>query len=186
MGSEWVPSYYEKLIDDFEASLERRDTITNWSLTVFLGIIGFYFALLTQPSVSHLWRVALLLLSLALFMRFAVMDMYTYSFVKKWEYMKQRVESHWITNEPGLKELEADILALDHRGRTTASRWRMIRSLMRNGFLFIFSVVLVLLLYEMTGLGALTRTECFLIGATVFYLAFECAIFLTHPNLRQR
>jgi hypothetical protein len=182
----WLTRYYERLVEEYQFSLTRRDNITNWALTLFLAVIATYAVILTsQVVVSGFWKIALLLASLGLLVRFLSQSMIAYSFLRKWRYIENRIESHWASGQPSLEDIEVDIRKYDHGRHTPVSKWAMLWSQLRAGFLLIFIVLFGILYVELIGIPSITADYLVLFVGFVAYLIWELVIFLTYDQLRK-
>src|SRR5712692_2083549 len=118
----WLSQYYSKLQGESEFSHQRRDTVTNWALTLFLAVLATYAASLTsQIALPSFWKIAILLAGLGLLVRFFAMGMISYAFLRRWRYLENRLEQHWAYDDPSLGQLLEDIKKYDHGRRTTTS-----------------------------------------------------------------
>src|SRR5438445_4491337 len=146
----WISDYYNKLISEQDFSRSRRDTVTNWGLTLFLAIIAAYGASITASvDISHFWRLSILLIGLGLLLRFFSQGMIAYDFLAKWRDIANSIELHRAYASPALDEIRRDIKTYDHGKRTTVSWRHMLWSQLRAGFLLIFSVLLILVVVEL-------------------------------------
>jgi hypothetical protein len=185
-GEQWVAHYYQRLQNEYQFSLSRRDNITNWALTLFLAVVATYATIMTSQIVpSAFWRIAFLLVSLALLVRLFVQSMIAYSFLRRWRHLANMVESHWASGKPQLDGIVEAILKYDHGRRTTISKTAMLWSQLRAGFLLMFLVVLGVLSFELTYAQPVTfAVEC-LLGGFVIYLVWELGIFVTYDQLKR-
>src|SRR2546428_7390585 len=118
----WLSQYYAKLQSQSQFSLQRRDMVTNWGLTLFLAILATYAASLTsQIALPGYWKIVILLTGLGLLVRFFAQGMISYAFLRKWRYLENNLESYWASGTPLLKDLLQDVDKYDHGRRTPAS-----------------------------------------------------------------
>ena len=91
-NEDWISDYYNKLISEQNFSRSRRDTVTNWGLTLFLAVIAAYGASVTSSvEISHFWRLSVLLVGFGLLVRFFSQGMIAYAFHAKWRYIANSI-----------------------------------------------------------------------------------------------
>jgi len=185
-NDDWLKEYYSRLQSESQFSSTRRDNATNWGLTVFLGVIATYAALLTsQTSLPSIWRILLLLAALALEMRFFVQSMIAYSFLRRWRYLEQKIESHWSTGKPTLAEIVTDVQTYDHGRRATVSKRDMVWSQVRAGFLLVFLALAALLLRDVSKLSEMSLKIWGVFIGLAIYFMWEIYSFLTYDQLKK-
>ena len=64
LDDNWVEHYYSKAISEKIKDLDRRDTFTNWGLTIFIGFIAIYTEYI--KSLSDVCKISILLFTTAL------------------------------------------------------------------------------------------------------------------------
>jgi hypothetical protein len=182
---DWLASYYQRLQNEYQFSLARRDNVTNWALTLFIAVVTTYTALLTSQIVpSSIWRIGLLLVALGLMIRFFSQSMIAYAFLRRCRYIENGIEAHWAVGEPLLQQIVLDLQTYDHGRRATVTRLAMLWSQLRAGFLLIFLVLSAVLLFELSQTQMTNVTSLLLVGFLV-YVAWETAIFLQYDQLKR-
>jgi len=188
-NEDWISDYYNKLISEQNFSRSRRDTVTNWGLTLFLAVIAAYGASVTSSvEISHFWRLSVLLVGFGLLVRFFSQGMIAYAFHAKWRYIANSIELHRAYASPTLDEIRRNMKTYDHGKRTTVSRRHMLWSQLRAGFLFIFSVLLILIAVELVQvyqLGQWTWEVWALIMGIAVYILWEISIFVDYGQLKR-
>ena len=185
-NEDWLPSYYQRLVSEYQFSLGRRDSITNWALTLFLAIIAAYVAIVTsQTHVSSSWRIGLLLVALGLSTRFFFQSTIAYSFLRRWRYLENQIESHWATGKPSLQGLLIDFEVYDHGRRTTVTKFAMLWSQLRAGFLLIFLALSGVLSVEISHLPHLTPLLIVMFLGFSLYVVWEIVIFVSYDQLKK-
>ena len=98
-------------------------------------------------------------MALGLNTRFFFKSMIAYSFFRRWRYLENRIESHWVTGDPSIQEIVSDIVKYDHGRRTSVTKRSMLWSQLRAGFLLIFFVLSIVLLVELSHLPQLADSD---------------------------
>lgn len=189
-NAEWLKDYYTKLQNESQFSQTRREDITNWSLTLLLGVVTAYAALLTsQVTIPSFWKIGLLLMTLALTTRFFIQGSIAYMFLRRWRYLENQIESYWFatTGKPTLETIVSDIMTYDHDRHATITKWEMIKAQLRAGFLPIFAVLSALVIVEVVSISASGVSIpiyglflCF----PIYLLAWETRNFMKYDQLR--
>jgi hypothetical protein len=185
-NEDWLKEYYGRLQNESQFSSTRRDNATNWALTLFLGIIAAYVALLTsQTVVPSVWRIGLLLAGSILLIRFFVQSTIAYSFLRRWRYLENQIECHWAFEEPDMKKIVEEIRTYDHGRHATISRWDMIKAQLRSGFLLVFIGVAAALLHELRAMHQISLTIWVSLTGFLIYVIWEIYNFTTYDQLNK-
>ena len=127
--------------------MERKDKVLDWSIGILFVAIVAYAELLSnnQPSI---WRVYLLVGLSCFIMRLFSNSCLAYAYLKKWRYLLDFIEKHWMNGKSSLDDVKKEIEKYHYSPRTTEKRSYFIKHQLIGGFLLLFSVPFILLLFE--------------------------------------
>lgn len=146
-NSEWLIEYHSRVIEEYKFSMERKDRVTDWAIGIFFVTLVAYAELLRNGSPS-IWRISLIVGLLAFTMRLFCNSCLAYAYLKKWRYLLDSIEKHWMKNEPAINTLQNEIDTLHFLPRTTEKPAYFIRNQLLSGFLLLFMFPFFLLFYE--------------------------------------
>ena len=123
---DWLSSYYSRITEEYKISMERKDRALDWSITIFFIAFMAYAELLT--SKNFIWRIYLLLILELFLFRFFIGSIIAYSYLKKWRYIIQQIDSYHFKNVIDLEEIKTIIDTYDHKHTTTENARYFIKS----------------------------------------------------------
>lgn len=150
MDNEWLNNYYNRLQSEYQYSLNKKDLLTNWSLTIVVALFTIYFGLYNVVQVVVPWvKFALIVGTLVVLIHFFVNSLLAYGFLKKWREVREKIENYWITNDSELfNQIKKDLQTIDHGRRMTIGLSSVISSQLKAGFLVILLGPVILAIYE--------------------------------------
>lgn len=170
----------------FQVDVRRRDNITYWALvllgawmTVFIGFIS------GSTIVTTFWKVALLVGVTALLIRFYIHAVLAYAYIRKHKYLLSQVENYWISGNPTLDELKADIKNYDQKAHVTVTRKHMLWAQLRAGYFLILGIPFGGLVATLLPIGELDSNCLFIIGLFAVYLLYEAFNFLEYGRIKK-
>jgi len=134
---EWLKTYYSRLQPSYDYSLQKKDTLTHWSLTILAALLGIYYAIPADQFLHAGFRFLLATGFLVILIQFFSNSLVAYSYLRKWRYLKNRIDAYWMTNAPTIKEISSDIETYDHKGHSTVGVSEMISAQLKSGFAII-------------------------------------------------
>jgi hypothetical protein len=157
--SDWLKDYYSRVQSEYEFSFSKKDNLTNWSLTILIATLGLYFGnFVGIGSFDSESRFAIVIGTLIIVIQFFVNSMLTYGFMKKWRFIKEEIEKHWMTGKPTLDEIKNYVVMYDH-GRRLRSGWKeMLWAQLRAGFLLILAMPISLGILEIYSADHISRS----------------------------
>ena len=184
-NDEWLNNYYQKAHAEKQMDLDRRDKFTNWGLTIFVGFLALY-ADFIEREFSPMWRVTLLYMSGALFLRFFIHACLVYAWVHKWNSITSLIEKYWMSEKksPSMEEVIEKIRIYDHSNKVPIKRRKIIWGQLKTGYLIIFIGIIILIIYDLFRLNSFEY--CYVKIASVmgiFYLIYEGYIFFTYSKI---
>mgnify|MGYP005640476231 CR=1 FL=1 len=179
-NSEWLKEYYSRISQEYRFSLNRKDTLTYWALTAMFVMIAAYVELLRVKEFSF-WRMSLLAGAICLSLRFFVHSCIAYAYLKKWRFLLEQIEKHWMTGKPSLSEIQNNINKYHHTPRTTVTRWYLVRSQLKAGFLLVFLIPSLLIMFEIINFPQ-TPYKFIPFVAILIYLIYECLQFVSYEH----
>jgi len=185
-NSSWLKDYYNRITGELKAALQRKDTFTNWSLTILLAIIAVYFDLMTK-GVPSFYRVSLLYVGGCLFTRFFVHSCLAYGYIRKWNCLVGKIEQFWYSNgkKPSYNELKKEIIRYDHYSKIPVKRRKLITAQLKAGFGVIASILLLLIWIECNYYSFFEWEYSLMItGISVAYLIYEGVMFIKYDRIK--
>ena len=176
---DWVAKYYERIVAECMASLERRDRITHWSYTilgVFVGAYASFFAIDIDNNSAI--KFALTATILAIMTRFFFQSVIAYGFFTRGRYMRTKIEKYWM-DKSDIKELKLLIKSFDY-GRRLPTKKNKIASQVRYGPLsLILPLILLIMDFE------INNTEhCIVLIMLMAYVFYEILNYVTYDQMK--
>jgi len=182
-NSKWLKEYYSRISEEYRFSLNRKDTLTYWALTAVFVMLAAYVELLRFKE-SSLWRISLLAATVCLLVRFFIHSCLAYAYLKKWRFLLEQIEKHWMTGKPSLNNIRQNINKYHHTPRTTVTRWYLIKAQLKAGFFLVFLIPSLLILFEI-----LCSPQSFYtfvpLGAILVYLTYESWQFISYEHTKK-
>lgn len=147
MDSSWLNDYHSRITEEYKFSMERKDRVTDWAIGIFFVTLVAYAELLRQ-DVPSIWRIALIVGLLSFIMRLFANSCLAYAYLKKWRYLLDSINKHWIKGQPSQNELNADIEKLHFSRGTTEKASYFIKSQLKAGFILLFIFPIFILVFE--------------------------------------
>jgi hypothetical protein len=167
-GAEWLKEYYARVTEEYKFSMERKDRVTDWAIGIFFVALVAYSELLRE-NVPSIWRVYLVVGLLAFIIRLFSSSCLAYAYLKKWRYILDSIEKHWMMNTPPYEALKDQIDKLHHTPRTTEKRSYFVRKQLVSGFFLLLAFPFALLLFEL-----FSHTQGLSIAAPLVFLVGYC------------
>ena len=183
----WLKQYHSRLQSEYEHSSNKKDTLTNWSLTIMLAMIGLYFGdFVGIDGYESESRFALVVGTLIIEIQFFVNSMLAYGFLKKWREIKEKIESYWMDGKPDLATLCKEIKELDH-GRSSSTGWRAkIWAQLRAGFLIILGAPIIISVIELHTVKELSIFHWYVFIVLGAFIAWELFISVNYDQFKKR
>jgi len=178
----WLKEYYQKVNQEKNVNLQRKDSFTNWALVTLLGFFAIYgqFFLITLPPFIHFGALAI---AIILIFRFYLRSCISFADIRRQNVLRRAIESHWIHGKPSMKRIETLIQVFDIECWSPSPLRRVLWTQLKAGFIVIFLAPVLALVYEIIRLHVLFFTfmipwEILLIsygilGFLVIYLLYE-------------
>lgn len=127
--------------------MERKDRLFDWSIGILFVAIVAYAELLSNGKPS-IWRVYLLVGLSCFIMRMFTNSCLAYAFLKKWRYLLDFIEKHWMDGETSIGDVKKEIKKYHYESKTTEKRSYFIKHQLIGGFVLLFVVPFVLIFFE--------------------------------------
>jgi hypothetical protein len=182
--SEWLKDYYGRIRDEYKFSMERKDRLFDWAIGILFVAIVAYTGMLTnnQPSI---WRVYLLVGLSCFIMRLFTNSCLAYSYLKKWKYLMDLIEKHWMYKKTTIENVQKEIEKYHYKSRTTKKRTYFIKHQLVGGFLLLFVFPFVLIFSEYSTYPPQNLMDILPLLILVVYYAYETYI-MCAPTHRSR
>ncbi|MGY5144431.1 MAG: hypothetical protein ACW9XH_08115 [Candidatus Nitrosopumilus sp. bin_32a] len=159
MDENQLKEYYSKLSSEFQLSHGKKDTVTNWSLTIVLASLAAYFGLSIEFQYPAIMRLALSIGTFMIVTQFFVTSLLAYGYLSKWGLIRGQIEKYWIGGNPTLKTIIKLIETYDHKNNLSVNKTRMLRASLISGFAVILGIPIGLITYEISKIDANNVTE---------------------------
>ena len=184
MEDDELKSYYSRIQSEFELSHHKKDTVTNWSLTIVLASLGAYFGFSIENQYEPIIKLVLPIGTLMIVSHFFVTSLLAYGYLTKWRFLREQIEKYWIDGKPPLSKIIKLIQTYDHNGNLNVNWKRRLRAQFISGFSVIIGIPIALFIYEIyniqeytilhyTVISSLVLFTIYIILSTVFYSKFR-------------
>jgi len=180
-NSKWLREYYSRLLEEYKFSMERKDRVTDWAIGIFFVALVAYVQLLREQSPS-IWRICLMVGLLCFIMRLFCNSCLAYAYLKKWRYLLDLIERHWMGTVPSLDFVKNEIERHHYTPRTTERRAYFVKNQLLAGFILLFSFPFFLLLFEIFS-NPQNLDFIMPVSFLVLYYAYEFVMFSRHKAL---
>ncbi|MFW9917251.1 MAG: hypothetical protein ACFFGZ_16725 [Candidatus Thorarchaeota archaeon] len=147
MSESWLKEYHSRIMDEYRFSMERKDRVTDWAIGIFFATLIAY-AQLLREQVPSIWRICIIVALLCFVIRLFSNSCLAFAYLKKWRYLTDMIEKHWLKNEPTLEEVQDAIQRFHYKPRTTEKRVIFVKNQLITGFLLLFLFPFFLLSFE--------------------------------------
>ena len=147
MSDSWLKEYHSRIMEEYKFSMERKDRVTDWAIGIFFATLIAY-AQLLREQVPSVWRISLLVGLLCFVMRLFSNSCLAFAYLKKWRYLTDMIEKHWMKNAPPLDKVQNAIQRFHYTPRTTEKRIFFVKNQLITGFLLLFVFPFFLLSLE--------------------------------------
>ena len=195
VDSDWLKEYYQKVNQEKNINLQRKDSFTNWALVTLLGFFAIYgqFFLTTLPSFIRLGVLAVVII---LIFRFYLRSCISFADIRRQNVLRRAIEGHFIRGKPSVKRIEALIQVFDFECWSPDPLRRVLWAQLKAGFIVLFLAPVVVLIYEGINLlfqfyMLLIPFEILLIGLAILtflliYLLYELLSIRRYQPLQQK
>jgi hypothetical protein len=192
---DWVEEYYEKVNQEKNINLQRKDSFTNWALVTLLGFFAIYgqFFLTTLPPFI---RIGVLVVVIILIFRFYLRSCISFADIRRQNVLRRAIEGHWIRGKPSVKRIETLIQIFDHECWSPDPLRRVLWTQLKAGFIVLFLGPVVVLIYEMINLIVQFLTllipldtllmSCAILVFLLVYLLYELISIRRYQPLQQK
>jgi len=153
---EWLKVYYSRLESENAYSLKKKDSFTNWSLIILVGLISIYFGFNGGKILTEDLRFLLLTGFLVVLIQFFGNSLISYAYLRKWRYLTNQIDSYWMNGKPSLVKIQEDITTYDLGNKTIVGLKNIISAQLRSGFHIILGGPTALWLYELFTIQEIT------------------------------
>ncbi len=193
---EWLEWYYERLGEEKNVNLQRKDSYTNWALVTLLGFLAIYGQIyfIALPSIITL---AALAIAIILIFRFYLRSCISYADIRRQNLLRRAIERHWMHGKPSINRIKALIKIFDHECWAVDSLGRTLRSQLKAGFIVLFLAPILALLWELVSLhlqffqNPILMLETLIFSYAIFifmivYIILELIAVKRHKPLQQK
>jgi hypothetical protein len=146
-SSKWLKEYHSRIVEEYKFSIERKDKVLDWSIGIlFVALVGY--VELLRYQIPSIWRIYLIVGLLCFIMRLFSNSCLAYAYLKKWRYLLDLIEKHWMNSEISLDLVKKEIEKYHYTPRTIEKRIYFIKHQLVGGFFLLFLLPFVLLLFE--------------------------------------
>jgi uncharacterized integral membrane protein len=147
----WLKEYYQKINQEKNINLQRKDSFTNWALVTLLGFFAIYgqFFLITLPPFLHFGALAI---AIILIFRFYLRSCISFTDILRQNVLRRAIEGHWIHGKPSMKRIETLIQIFDVECWSPSPLRRVLWTQLKAGFIVLFLALVFALVYEIINL----------------------------------
>ncbi len=146
---EWLKTYYQRIANDKNFDLERKDKFTNWALISLLGFLAIFFQYLNSETFNPIFCVGIVAISISIVFRFFAHSCICYASIQNYNYLIFEIEKAFIKNNLDLQRLIWELE--NYSGRKGCISEKMLRrSISRQliaGFGLIFSICFIFFIF---------------------------------------
>ena len=143
----WLTEYYQKVNQEKNINLQRKDSFTNWALVTLLGFFAIYGQLLLSPLPPFI-RIGVLAVVIILIFRFYLRSCISFADIRRQNVIRRAIEGHWIRGKPSVNRIEALIQIFDHECWSPDPLRRVLWAQLKAGFIVLFLAPVLLLIFE--------------------------------------
>jgi hypothetical protein len=153
MDEKFIPNYYDQCGREISLAMDTINSNQNWTITLITAIIAGLILLGFQPSI---WTWSLLVIGLALTIRYFVRTCVAYSHLIRWNIMRNKINDVYLFAENkdeeknrALKELSNAIENYDKKWLLPMRRRDLILSNLKYGYYYAFFSIILLMAYSL-------------------------------------
>jgi len=180
---EWLKVYYSRIQAQHDNSFRKKDTLTNWSLTILVAFFGIYFGILSgiisNETQDQSLRFVLVTGFLIILGQFFSNSLIAYAYLRKFRFLIEQIDSYWITGTPTLDEIIENIKKLDLKPQTNVGLKKMIKAQLTAGFGVILGAPIIIWVSELFQIENLTNYHIaafVILGAFVMWEIYSLVI----------
>jgi hypothetical protein len=147
----WLKEYYQKVNQEKNVNLQRKDSFTNWSLVTLLGFFAIYgqFFLISLPPFIHFGALAIVLI---LIFRFYLRSCISFADIRRQNVLRRAIEGHWIHGKPSMNRIKTLIQIFDIECWSPSPLRRVLWTQLKAGYIVLFLGPVLALVYEIINL----------------------------------
>ncbi len=174
---EWLKVYYAKIQSQHDNSFRKKDTLTNWSLTILIAMIGIYFGILSgqfqEQMLEQSLRFAVVTGFLIILGQFFSNSLISYAYLRKFRYLMKMIDSGWMNGNPSFSVIKEQISVFDLKDKTVVGMRESSWAQLRAGFAIILGFPTVLWISELYQIQNLSFNHYFAFSLLGIFLAWE-------------
>lgn len=184
--NEWLKVYYSRLESENAYSLKKKDTFTNWSLIILVGLISIYFGFHGGKVLTEDLRFLLLTAFIIVLIQFFGNSLISYAYLRKWRYLTNQIDSYWMNGKPSLEKIQKDITTYDLGNKTIVGSKNIVSAQLRSGFHIILGGPTALWIYELIRINQLTLFH--VIGFVILggFILYQILSLRSYDKLKQK
>lgn len=146
----WLKSFYQRIANDKNFDLERKDKFTNWALISLLGILTIFFQYLYSEIFNPTFGVFILSVSISIVFRFFAHSCICYASIQNYNHLISKIEDAYIKENWDLKRFEWELDNYGGRKGCISKKMlkRAVSRQLKAGFGLIFSICLIFFILE--------------------------------------
>jgi len=153
--------------------------VLDWAIGIFFLALVAYVELL-RYQLPSIWRVYLIVGLLCFIIRLFSNSCLAYAYLKKWRYLLDLIEKHWMYRESSLDFVKKEIGKYHYTPRTTEGNTYFIKHQLIGGFSLLFLAPFFLLFFELYSNPPQDLNIALPISFLVGYYTYEAVIFVTN------
>lgn len=181
----WLQSYYALLQPSYDYSLKKKDTLTNWSLTILVALIGLYFGIQSEDILDNDLKFLVVTGFLIILIQFFGNSLISYAYLRKWRHLKNSIDKHWMTGKPTHDDIVKDIDTYDINESTPVGITDMILAQLRAGFAIILGGPAIIWTIELLRITTLSQYHVVAFAILAGFIVWEIYTLKTYDKIKK-
>lgn len=150
MKEKWLENYYDQCGREISLAMETMDNNQNWTITLVSAIIA---GIILRGFLPDIWTWSLLIIGLALTIRYFVRSCLAYSNLIRWNLIRKKINKFYLFTQSknkaeALQDILNSIKSYDDQWLLPLSRKKLIFSNLKYGYYYAFFTLSLMLAYN--------------------------------------
>ena len=151
MQDEWLKNYYSECGREISLAFQTMDNNQNWTVTLVSAIIV---GIILSGFLPNIWTWSLLVIGLALTIRFFVRTCLAYINLIRWNFFRKKINSYFLQTPENEKaalfyEIKEGIKIYDDQWNSPISKRNLIFANLKYGYYYAFSALILMIVYNL-------------------------------------
>ena len=178
----WLINYYNRIQNECELSVGRRDNITRLCYMVLAAGIAVYVSFFADGNfVPPFGRFALVAGVSIVLIRFFFQSMIAYGYFLRWRSLRKQIEQYWMNNCT-FTIVKEKIKSYDHGKKLPVNHQSLLKGQLTSGFGLILAVGILLLTIELY--FEQSWYHYLILASLACYVGWEIYAFKTYDQMK--